>query len=319
MGKRALTAGRPPLTSSESFRGPEPENGNQANNPRVGGYVRVSQERQVKNGYGLDSQVTDVQRYAKFRGWETAKIYMEKGVSGYKKARPALDQLLADARAGKLDVVIFPSIDRAARSVRDMIEIDTGLRESNVIVIFAREGVDTSKPIGQFFRNICASLAQFEGKLIYERLTKGRERKAAKGGYTGGWLPYGYRLHKHRVEVVKEEASAVRLIYTLRLQGRSFREIVDELNRRELKTAKGGPWRFSTVQNIVHNIFYAGYTRLGDEYVRGSHQPIISVERFNKTQEVLQAWRTPGRIKPRAPACRSTLQKVIRLPGKSRT
>ena len=82
--------------------------------------------------------------------------------------------------------------DRAARSVTDMIDIDAALREANVAVVFVREGVDTSSPTGQFFRNICASVAQFEGKLIYERLPKGRRRKAEQGGYTGGPLPYGY-------------------------------------------------------------------------------------------------------------------------------
>ena len=56
--------------------------------------------------------------------------------------------------------------DRAARSVTDMIDIDAALREANVAVVFVREGVDTSSPTGQFFRNICASVAQFEGKLM---------------------------------------------------------------------------------------------------------------------------------------------------------
>jgi site-specific DNA recombinase len=68
----------------------------------------------------------------------------------------------------------------------------TGFGEGNVTVVFVREGVDTSTPMGQFFRNICASVAQFEGKLMYECLSKGKRRKAAEGDYTGGRLPYGY-------------------------------------------------------------------------------------------------------------------------------
>mgnify|MGYP000697205843 CR=1 FL=1 len=110
---------------------------------RAAGYVRVSQERNFRNGYGLDAQIADVKRYVEYRRWRLIEIYREEGLSGYLPAsslkssengskgnRPALDRLLSDARAGKLDVVVFPSIDRAARSVWNMIEIDEAQRWS---------------------------------------------------------------------------------------------------------------------------------------------------------------------------------------------
>ncbi|MHC5055416.1 MAG: recombinase family protein, partial [Planctomycetota bacterium] len=155
--------------------GEESGGGGMAGGPRVAGYVRVSQERNVHR-FGLDAQTVDIERYVEYRGWPPAEIYREEGVSGYRRDRPTLERLLDDARAGKLDFVVFPSIDRAARSVADMIDIDAILREANVGVIFVREGVDTSSPMGQFFRNVCASVAQFEGKLMHERLTKGALR-----------------------------------------------------------------------------------------------------------------------------------------------
>jgi DNA invertase Pin-like site-specific DNA recombinase len=96
-----------------------------------------------------------------------------------------MDRLLADAKAGRLDVVVFPSIDRAGRSVCDVIEIDRALRGAGVDTVFLREGVDTSTPTGELFRNIMASLAEFEGRVIYERLSKGKRKKASEGGYTG--------------------------------------------------------------------------------------------------------------------------------------
>ena len=257
----------------------------QENGPRVGGYVRVSQERNLRN-FGMDAQLAEIQRYATFRRWEVGKVYRENGVSGYKRKRPALDRLLADARAGKLDVVVFPSIDRAARSVSDMIDIDTALREENVTVVFVREGVDTSTPMGQFFRNICASVAQFEGKLMYERVSKGKRRKAEKGGYTGGWLPYGYRSRRRQAVVIEEEARVVRLIFRMRVKGKSYYEIADELRRREAKTLRGGQWRYGTVGGIIRNPFCAGWVVRADIFTRGDHEAIISVETFNKAQGV---------------------------------
>ena len=128
MAKEAQGKGRPRTTlyvgpeAPAAGDGGEPEDV-QGHSPRVGGYIRVSQERNLRN-YGMDAQLAEIQRYATFRRWALGKVYRENGVSGYKRKRPALDRLLADAQAGKLDVVVFPSIDRAARSVSNMIEID---------------------------------------------------------------------------------------------------------------------------------------------------------------------------------------------------
>ena len=121
MGKKMQRAKGPSRAPHEGPKAPGRGGGNgldpgPESGPRVGGYVRVSQERSLQR-FGMDAQITEVVKYVKYRGWGRAKIYRENGVSGYKRNRPALGRLLADARAGKLDVVIFPSIDRAARSV----------------------------------------------------------------------------------------------------------------------------------------------------------------------------------------------------------
>jgi len=135
-------------------------------------------------------------------------------------SRSALDRLLAEAKKGNFHVVVFPSIDRAGRSVRDVIEIDRALRAAGVDTIFLREGVDTSTPTGELFRNIMASLAEFEGRVIYERLSKGKRRKASEGGYTGGWLPYGYRRAEDgSVQVMPEEAEVVKRIFDWAAEG----------------------------------------------------------------------------------------------------
>jgi DNA invertase Pin-like site-specific DNA recombinase len=65
---------------------------------------------------------------------------------------------------------------------------------AGVDTVFLREGVDTSMPTGELFRNIMASLAEFEGRVIYERLSKGKRRKATEGGYTGSWLPTSAKM-----------------------------------------------------------------------------------------------------------------------------
>ena len=187
---------------------------------RAGGYIRVSQERNVDR-HGLDAQRADVDRYVEFMRWELAEVYREEGASGYRRERPELERMLADAAAGRFDVAVFPSIDRIARSVKDTIEIEKRLRGSGVSVVFVREGIDTATPVGEFFRNVMSSIAEFEGHLMHERMLKGLRAKAAQGGWTGTWLPYGYRAVEGRAVVVGSEAKVVRRVFRWKAAGRS--------------------------------------------------------------------------------------------------
>ncbi len=249
---------------------------------RAAGYVRVSQERNARNGWGLGAQEADVARYVQFKRWEPGEVYREEGVSGYEKDRPALQRLLADAKAGAFDVVIFPSIDRAARSVRDMIDIDTALRKAGVDVIFVREGVDTSTPTGELYRNIIAAVAQWEGRIIYERMSKGKRKKASEGGYIGGWLPYGYRSENGCVVVVSEEAEVVTWVFQRRAAGASYRMVAGQLKERNVRTANGGEWQVSTLRGMIRNRFYTGRVEFDGTYIRAQHDAIVSDVLFEK-------------------------------------
>ena len=250
---------------------------------RAAGYIRVSQERNARNGYGLGAQEAEVRRYAEYKELERVRFYREAGVSGYERERPELERLLADAKAGKFDVVVFPSIDRAGRSVKDIIEIDAVLREAGVDIVFLREGIDTSTPTGELYRNIMAAVAQFEGRLIYERMSKGKRRKAAEGGYIGGWLPYGYRLENGRAVVVPEEAKEVVRVFRWRAEGRTLEAICERLNADSVKTQRNGKWRVSTVRGMLANRFYTGRVEFEGELIRAQHDAIVSDVLFRKS------------------------------------
>jgi site-specific DNA recombinase len=249
---------------------------------RAAGYVRVSQERNARNGYGLDAQEAEVRRFAEYKGLRRVRFYREAGASGYERERPELERLLADAKKGMFDVAVFPSIDRAGRSVKDVIEIDAALREAGVDIVFLREGIDTATPTGELYRNIMAAVAQFEGRLIYERMSKGKRRKAAEGGYTGGWLPYGYRLDDGRAVVVAGEARVVEGVFHWRAKGRSLRWIAGRLNGNGAKTQRNGKWHVSTVRNMLGNRFYTGRVEFEGELIRAQHDAIVSDVLFRR-------------------------------------
>jgi site-specific DNA recombinase len=140
--------------------------------------------------------------------------------------------------------------------------------------------------MGQFFRNVCASVAQFEGKLMHERLTKGALRKAALGGYIGGHLPFGYRNVSATPVVEEETAEVVRLMFSMRIEGHTFREIGEKLNRLGVKTPRGLRWKWQGVARVLGNPYYAGWLRRDGTLTRGSHDAIISARTFNKAQDI---------------------------------
>jgi DNA invertase Pin-like site-specific DNA recombinase len=248
------------------------------------GYIRVSQDRVGQIGYGLQAQENDIEKHSKYRDIKLFHVYKENGQSGYDRERPELKRMLEDAKAGKFNVVIFPSIDRAGRSVKDIIEIEALLRKEGIDVVFVREGIDTSTPVGELFRNIMASIAQFEGRLIQERLSKGKHRKAAEGGYIGGWLPYGYSTEEEQVIIIPEEALTVEQIFAWRADGKSLREICSRLNEEGVPTKRNGKWRISTVTQILNNRYYTGRVEFEGAFIRGQHDAIISDLLFQRCQ-----------------------------------
>jgi len=250
---------------------------------RVAGYIRVSQERAARDGYGLDAQEADVRHFVEYKKWKLLELYREDGASGYWRERLELERLLADAKDGKFDVIVFPSIDRVGRSVRDVLDIDKALRNAGIDIVFVREGIDTSTPMGEFFEIIMASIAQIEGRMMYERLSKGKQQKASRGGYTGGWLPYGYRRGDDGdVVVVPEEAKVIKRIFRRAARGESMNSIACRLRETGVPTRNGGTWGHSTIRRILRNPFYTGRVEFEGKLVRGQHKAIISLARFKE-------------------------------------
>lgn len=142
---------------------------------RVGIYVRVS-----TGGQSTDAQEAELRQYARRRGWLVHKVYADK-VSGATEKRPALDELLADCRSRKLDVVLVWKFDRFARSLKHLVTALEDFRRLGVQLMSATEGIDTTLASGQLLFGIIASMAQFERSLIGERVKIGMDRARRLG------------------------------------------------------------------------------------------------------------------------------------------
>ena len=172
-------------------------------------YARVS----TNNGQDPEVQLAEIRQFCMHREWTIAKEYVDKGISGSKEHRPALDTLLADCRKRAVDCVVVYRYDRFARSLRQLVNALEEFRALGIDFVSLHEGVDTSTPNGRLVFGIFASIAEFERELIRDRVKSGLALAKSRGK----------RLGRPRVNVDRLR------IATLRNAGRSWAEICDVL------------------------------------------------------------------------------------------
>ncbi len=143
-------------------------------------YLRVSTLDQHP-----EAQLYDLQQLAQQRGWQVLREYRDHGISGARTRRPALDQLLADARRGTFDVVAVWACDRMARSTRHFLEVLDELNHLNIEFVSFREQLDTGGPLGRAVVIIISAIAELERNLIVERVKAGMRRARLEGQQIG--------------------------------------------------------------------------------------------------------------------------------------
>jgi DNA invertase Pin-like site-specific DNA recombinase len=143
-------------------------------------YARVSTADQT-----CENQLLELRRYGEARGWQVYREYVDQGVSGAKDRRPALDELIADARRRRFDVIVCWRLDRLGRSLRHLVTLLEELHAVGVGFISLGEGIDLSTPAGRLQLHILGALAEFERSRIQERVRAGLARVRASGRRLG--------------------------------------------------------------------------------------------------------------------------------------
>jgi len=172
---------------------------------RTAVYARVSTTDQ-----STESQLLDLRRYVRERGWELFKEYTDNGISGTKDSRPALDHMMSDARKRRFDVVLVWRFDRFARSTQHLILALSEFKNLGIDFVSFQENIDTSSPLGSAIFTIISAVAQLERDIIAERVRAGLRRAKANGKTLG--RPKGTALDVEKLR-------------SLRSQGMSFQRI----------------------------------------------------------------------------------------------
>lgn len=203
--------------------------------------------------------------------WELIEIYADKGISGTSlKNRDEFKRMVADAKAGKIDLIINKSISRFGRNTVDTIKTIRELKEAGVEVFFEKENISTFDGKGELILTIMASLAQEESRSISENVKMGRRWAYQQGKV---YIPFksflGYKKGEDGEIIIDEnQAETVKLIYRLYLiEGKTCSGIADYLNERGIKTALGKEWRKTSIEHILKNEKYKGDALLQKGYV----------------------------------------------------
>jgi DNA invertase Pin-like site-specific DNA recombinase len=216
-------------------------------------YVRVSTDEQATEGVSLEAQQAKLAAWANLNDAEIIGSYSDAGISGCREDRPGLNQAIAHAcREGA--VVVVYSLSRLSRSTTLTIKLADELAKNGADLVSITEKIDTTTAAGRMVFRLLSSLAEFERDQIAERTTAALAHKKAKGERTGS-VPFGYDLADNGINLVPNagQQEALELIAELRAAGLSMRSIADQLNARNIPTAKGkGQWKHSTIQSILN-------------------------------------------------------------------
>jgi len=174
-------------------------------NKRVAIYARVSTTDQ-----SADSQLLDLRRYVSERGWHLHREYTDNGISGTKDNRPALNELMAEAKKRRFGVVLVWRFDRFARSTKHLILALEEFRNLGVDFVSYQENIDTSSPLGSAIFTIISAVAQLERDIIAERVKMGLRRARENGKRLG--RPQGTSLDIEAASRLRREGMGLRQI-----------------------------------------------------------------------------------------------------------
>ncbi len=233
---------------------------------RVAAYARVSSGKDAML-HSLSAQISYYNDYiGQRRDWEFAGVYADEARTGTKDTRPEFQRLLADCRAGKIDMVIAKSITRFARNTVTLLEAVRELKLREVEVVFEKENIHTLSAEGEVLLTLLASFAQEESRSASENVKWRIRRMFAEGRPNQGRM-LGYRMFDGQLYIIPQEADLVRKIFADYLSGMGLTTIMKKLNRSGVTTINNNKWRVGAVRDILHNEKYTGDMLLQKTYV----------------------------------------------------
>jgi site-specific DNA recombinase len=265
-------------------------------------YTRVSDDQGLEQDFNsLDAQYDASQAYVRSQahaGWTLIRSkYDDGGYSAGNTDRPALQQLLEDVRAGKVNVIVVYKVDRLTRSLADFAKLVELFDQHRVSFVSVTQQFNTTTSMGRLTLNVLLSFAQFEREVTSERIRDKIAASKRKGIWVGGKAPLGYEVIDKKVLVVEKDAEVVRTIFRLYLELGSIHRLLPVLRERGIvskvqalksgETIGGVPFTSGSLSYLLRNRFYIGDVVYKGEILSGPQIPIIGRELFEAVQAKL--------------------------------
>lgn len=265
-------------------------------------YTRVSTDHGLDQEFNsLDSQYEASKAYIRSQahaGWSQVKTrFDDGGFSGGDTDRPALQSLLDDVRARKLDVIVVYKVDRLTRSLADFAKLVELFDSQDVSFVSVTQQFNTTTSMGRLTLNVLLSFAQFEREVTSERIRDKIAASKRKGLWVGGMAPLGYDTKDRRITVNVEEAKVVNTIFQRYLELGSLGLLIPDLRRQGIltkarvlkagKTSGGIPFTRGPLAYLLRNRFYIGEVAFKGEILPGEQPPILDRDLFESVQERL--------------------------------
>lgn len=265
-------------------------------------YTRKSTEEGLEQNFNsLDAQREACAAYIlsqRHEGWcALPEIYEDGGYSGGNMDRPGLKRLLAAVAAGDVDVIVVYKVDRLTRSLTDFARIVDVLDARRASFVSVTQSFNSTNSMGRLTLNVLLSFAQFEREVTAERIRDKVAASKAKGMWMGGLPPLGYDVKDRELIINREEAEAVRCIFTRYVELQSAMAVVADLNIRGIRSkartgrdgrAYGGiKIGRGNLYAMLRNRLYVGEIVHKDRRYPGRHAAIVDIALFERVQAIL--------------------------------
>jgi DNA invertase Pin-like site-specific DNA recombinase len=266
-------------------------------------YTRKSSEEGLQQDFNsLDAQAESCSAYILSQagqGWSKVdEIYSDGGISGGHMDRPGLIALIADIEAGLIDIIVVYKVDRLTRSLADFARLVDVFDKHDVSFVSITQAFYTTTSMGRLTLNVLLSFAQFEREVTAERIRDKIAASKKRGQWMGGLPPLGYDNIKKKLVVNIAEAKTVRHIMERYVELRSVSNLKRDLDKdgyvTKIHTTKkqsqigGKPFSRGHLYKLLSNPVYIGKTKHKGEVYDGQHDPIVTLELWNKVQACLK-------------------------------
>ena len=256
-------------------------------------YTRKSTDEGLEKEFNsLDAQRESCEAYIASQrpeGWLLVPDYYDDGgVSGATLERPALQRLLRDIEADRVDVIVCYKIDRLSRSLMHFAKLVETFDAHNVTFVSVTQSFNTTTSMGRLTLNILLSFAQFEREVIGERVRDKIAASKARGMWMGGPVPLGYDVRERKLVINETEAATVRRVFEAFAAIGSATLLVPALRVEGLLTKTGRPFDKGAIYKTLNLRTYLGQVTHQGKVYPGEHQAIVAQELWDRAHDIMR-------------------------------